>query len=130
MNAYNANRLRSDFPDLYKPMLSDRSRAGSPILADCFEFECGDGWLDLIHSLSEAISSHAMSVGLQVAAVQVKEKYGVLRFYVDVGDEEIFRLIDVAEEASELICEVCGLPGGLTQDRWLTTRCGECAAPA
>jgi uncharacterized protein with HEPN domain len=45
--------------------------------------------------------------------VQVKEKYGSLRVFVEGGSDEAMELIDAAETASETICEVCGKPGNI-----------------
>lgn len=44
----------------------------------------------------------------QVVAVQVKEKFGTLRFYVEGGDEYIRGLISMAESMSGVTCEKCG----------------------
>jgi hypothetical protein len=53
----------------------------------CFGFECGDGWYELIDSLCGYIqamvdsNSYKGSKWSQFEAVQVKEKFGRLRFY-------------------------------------------------
>jgi hypothetical protein len=59
----------------------------------------------------------------QVVAVQVKEKFGGLRFYVNGGDEKIHNYISMAESMSYRMCEVCGSPGKLYTDGWYTTLC-------
>lgn len=89
-------------------------------------FECGDGWTDLIYRLSQAISTYIKPIGLYVVVTQVKEKFGTLRFYVDGGDEEVFRLIDAAEQKSATICEACGAPGTLVMKGWCSTLCESC----
>jgi hypothetical protein len=89
-------------------------------------FECGDGWLTLLYRLSRALSEHADSVGLELVATQVKEKFGMLRIYVDGGDEEVDRLLDEGELESAAICEVCGAPGTLSNGGWCSTRCEPC----
>lgn len=61
----------------------------------------------------------------QVEAVQVKEKFGGLRFYVDGGDDYTRGLIAMAEDMSFRICEVCGKPGQLRQGGWILTLCDE-----
>lgn len=78
--------------------------------------------------ISQAISTHIESIGLDIIATQVKEKFGTLRFYVyvDGGDEEVFRLIDAAEQESATICELCGAPGTLVMKGWGSTRCVSC----
>jgi len=39
--------------------------------------QCGDGWFELIHSVSTLLSQH----DTKIQAEQVKEKFGGLRFY-------------------------------------------------
>lgn len=126
MSPYNTKRLQSLFPLLYRAMPLDRFSANSPLLPSCYTFECGDGWFNLILRLSQSITEHAQAIGMDVRATQVKEKFGEIRFYVDVGDDEIFRLVDVAEAESVTICEVCGATGSLVKAGWWRTRCEAC----
>jgi len=55
----------------------------------CFGFECGDGWFDLIDVLCSTIQSYLDSnpSKQQVVVVQVKEKFGTLRFYTEGHDK-------------------------------------------
>lgn len=62
----------------------------------------------------------------QVEAVQVKEKFGGLRFYIAGGNEKIDDLISFAESMSECTCEQCGRPGEQNKGGWISTLCGEC----
>ena len=59
----------------------------------------------------------------QVVAVQVKEKFGGLRFYYDGGDEFIHGLVQMAELMADRTCEVCGDKGKLYQTGWHRTLC-------
>lgn len=59
----------------------------------------------------------------QVVAVQVKEKFGTLRFYVDGGDDYTDGVIAMAEALSGRTCEECGAPGTTNSGGWLSTRC-------
>lgn len=59
----------------------------------------------------------------QVVAVQVKEKYGTLRFYYDGGDALVDGLVRMAESMSAKTCEICGDVGKVYDNRWVTTRC-------
>jgi len=61
----------------------------------------------------------------QVVAIQVKEKYGTLRFYYSGGDEWIDGVVSFAESLSAVTCEVCGSPGETIGEHWLETRCPE-----
>lgn len=59
----------------------------------------------------------------KVKIVQVKEKFGTLRFYVDGADAEINGMIRMAENVSCYTCEVCGNPGKRTSAGWIQTLC-------
>lgn len=103
-----------------------------------FGFECGSGWFDLIWGLCEGIEKE---LGKQkhdfveeakerlgdeyyeFEVIQVKEKFGTLRFYTNWGTEEIYKLINEAEEKSATICEVCGSPGKIRNDGWISVLC-------
>ena len=87
-----------------------------------FGIECGDGWFDLIDRLCEDI----LKVDPTTVATQVKEKYGTLRFYVSSAEDEVFDLIDEAEDASSEICEECGEPGKIEGKMWFKTLCKKC----
>lgn len=60
-------------------------------------------------------------------AVQVKEKYGTLRFYVTAATDEQHAYISFAEEMSGTTCETCGTTKGVYQtDGWVQTTCDVC----
>jgi hypothetical protein len=61
----------------------------------------------------------------QIVAVQVKEKYGGLRMYVNGSDDYVYGAISMAELISESICDVCGSYGTLNDNGWISTRCNE-----
>ena len=91
-------------------------------------FECGPGWFDLILKLSikleQIIKNHPNGEGMY--ASQVKEKYGMLRFYMSYETEEITKLIEEAENLSYITCEVCGEPGTHRVKSWHEVRCDKC----
>lgn len=106
--------------------------------AMCWGFECGDGWYQIINSLCGQIQSYvdwknrSAEEGYknfepveQVVAVQVKEKFGGLRFYYEGGDEHISGMIRMAESWAANTCEKCGNPGFLRRGGWLRTLCDE-----
>lgn len=95
-------------------------------------FNCGDGWFDLIDVLCERLQYETDKRGApQTVAVQVKQKFGQLRFYAHPVSETQFALIDFVESLSERVCEECGSPGTLlvTPRRWFETRCAQHASP-
>jgi hypothetical protein len=96
-----------------------------------FGLECSDGWYDLICELCDKLQAHcdeknSSGASFQIVAIQVKEKFGGLRFYVTGGDEYSYGLIRKAENDSYKICEECGAPGKLYQRGWWLTQCEPC----
>ena len=91
----------------------------------CWGFDCGDGWYDLINRLCARLQKHIDESGCgQVEVVQVKEKYGAARFYVNAGDEKTWAMIHRAERRSGAVCEECGQPGELAISQgWYKTLC-------
>lgn len=61
----------------------------------------------------------------QVVALQVKEKFGTLRFYYTGGDDIISGMVLMAECLSSVMCETCGNAGKLRGSGWLYTACDE-----
>jgi hypothetical protein len=56
-------------------------------------------------------------------AVQVKEKFGGLRFYVQAATNTHHSYISFAESMSYRTCEECGNPGKTYTDGWHMTLC-------
>lgn len=121
-----------------------RDRAGDPRQTlMCFGFEHADGWFNIIDSLCNTIQSHVnwkrkldgnkelsdeeFDEQHQVVAVQVKEKWGGLRFYINGGDDYVQGAIDIAESLSYRTCEVCGSPGKKRGGGWIRTLCDTCS---
>lgn len=86
-----------------------------------FGFDCGDGWFDLIWRLCEDIEKLGPPKGFEV--VQVKEKFGELRFYANGSTDAIEDRIDQATGESVKTCETCGAPGELQTGGWYFTAC-------
>jgi len=63
-------------------------------------------------------------------AVQVKEKFGGLRFYVQAATDKHYNFISFAESMSYRTCEECGAPGKTYTDGWHRTMCDIHAAMA
>ena len=98
----------------------------------CWGFECGDGWYQILDSLCANIQHHIdwqnknhekHPVVEQVIAVQIKEKFGGLRFYYDGGDEKIQGMVRMAESWAAHTCEECGAPGKMRNGGWIRTLC-------
>lgn len=95
----------------------------------CWGISTGDGWYKIIDALCTELSTYADEKGLDVVAVQVKEKLAGLRFYVVGADEKARQIIDSYEAMSYKICETCGCDGKRqTGGYWLHTMCDTCWA--
>lgn len=91
-----------------------------------FGFEIGEGWMSLVIELLDKIQhlvdNNPEYSGLQV--IQVKEKYGSLRVYLNYYYKEIEDIIDEYEEKSCYICEECGEKGEIRNiNNWYTALC-------
>jgi len=87
-----------------------------------FGFECGDGWFNLIYDLSKELSKQDPSC----IVVQVKEKFGGLRFYVNGVSEKGWNIIAEYELKSHTTCEYCGAIGRARSGNWIKTLCNKC----
>lgn len=127
----------------YPKIFADRHGDPTKTLM-CFGFEVDDGWYSIIDSMCGIIQHHIDSrekdyqrqqVKLydweteivppvpQVVAVQVKEKFGGLRFYYNGGDSFIRGVVTMADTMSNKLCEECGSPGTHTKGGWIKTLC-------
>lgn len=94
-----------------------------------FGFEHNDGWYWLIDNLCNTIQNYKNfdSRRSQVVAVQVKEKFGTLRFYVETSNEFVEGIIKFAEDLSGTICEMCGTTKKVGKTTgWIKTICDKC----
>lgn len=110
--------LRKDFPLLYE------GEVGKKGVIISFEFECGDGWYELLKELSKKLyplieESRKVpnEFGFYSKATQVKEKFGGLRFYMTTASDEMHDIIDEFEALSTKTCEICGDPGSIDSSR-------------
>jgi hypothetical protein len=62
--------------------------------------------------------------------VQIKEKFGGLRFYTNGTTDIHGAYIDFAECMASQTCEHCGKPGSLRNSSWMKTLCDEHDAEA
>jgi hypothetical protein len=105
-----------------------------------FGTNVGAGWWELLEDAFikiEAVLDENPSMFFKTR--QIKEKFGGLRFYYDMGqiegdssmsDEQvnaemllIHDIVVEAESKSNRTCEVCGEPGAHSKTRWVKTLC-------
>jgi hypothetical protein len=117
--------LVKTYPKIFADRYSDMKTT-----AMCWGFECNDGWYEIINTLCLNIQNYLDNDPNipQVIASQVKEKFGGLRFYINGGDEYIYKLISNAEKLSYQTCEDCGSREKVGQTKgWIITLCEKCA---
>jgi hypothetical protein len=144
------NDSEQTFEDLAKmcPELMEKSRIGESM-------GVGEGWFTIVSVLCQTIYEPVRQARYRLQAaieyprddagaylaecekevadalealpeiVQVKEKFGTLRFYYYGGDDRVSALVDFAEAMSGVTCEECGAPGTQTGGGWIKTLCAE-----
>ena len=97
---------------------------------DLFGIECEKGWFKLLEPIFDYIKEYNKDKDDEhkIQITQIKEKWGTLRVYVNFGTDELFKLIDEAEDKSETVCEFCGSEEnvGTVLTGWFRTICEKC----
>src|SRR4029077_3168636 len=109
-----------------KPALQDKLQAQYPEILKCY-IDVNDGWYDLLDGLClqlerERLEAESKMKGPKATLEinQIKEKFGMLRVYVNMSSSisnNVFDLIEQAEIASSSICEDCGAPGKIVNNK-------------
>lgn len=141
------NSLYKKYTDLFVD--NNQSPKESCLFGGC---ECNNGWYTLLDSLCQSITNHIKYQHSEVdfwnkpanikhkpdnvkdkiphvKFLQIKEKFSLLRIYIDGGDNEIQTMISFAEQLSGRVCEICGKFGmdiGKTEG-WIKSLCKDCA---
>jgi len=128
--------LCNKYPQLFS--LRNDTGASAPI---GWGIECDDGWYDMIDTLCYQIQQHVEHLQYQdsrlpedqrsdrqVRVLQVKEKFGGLRFYVSGADDFVDGLVRMTESLSYKTCESCGARGTSRKSGWIKVLCDGCAS--
>jgi hypothetical protein len=73
--------------------------------------------------LEPLVAQFEKETGLHFEVLQVKEKFGGLRFYVNHKSDAIRQRIETAQHESFYTCEICGQPGRLREDDLIKSLC-------
>jgi len=101
-----------------------------------YGMNCWEGWHGIIDDMLDTISN-GVHINTKLRArfgavdgktgnikvVQIKEKFGALRVYIEPYDVYTQGIIDMAETVSKHTCERCGKPGELWSVGWSKTLC-------
>jgi len=121
------NKLVKKYPEFFEYLKTHKG----PLMPMVFGFEHGDGWFNLLDKLMGDIISYHNQLPedkkWKLSLLQVKEKYGGLRFYLAGADDYIWDLINNAEEESYNVCEICGSKENIGHTQvWIKTVCKPC----
>ena len=110
--------LIKDFPKLF--IDTDKSMYES-----CMYWGCAinDGWEKILRKVCGKLDALGEE-GLQFE--QIKEKWGLLRIYVNFYTDEVDEILHAAEKESGTVCESCGEPGTFRNSGWYRTFCDTC----
>ena len=91
-------------------------------------FHLPAGWEALVGSLCHTIENQLEhfvpeEIRGEIYVVQIKEKFGTLRVYLNQSTPYIDGAIELAEALSYKICEMCGNSGTLRQGGYVRTLC-------
>lgn len=93
----------------------------------------GDGWYSILDTLSAQLEKEIIKYKTKYpdnehvpCAMQVKEKFGGLRFYMNCTTDEMEWYIQEAEEKAWRTCENCGVPGVARPTGWIRVMCDGC----
>lgn len=93
------------------------------------DFGCFKGWQSIVTRMLERLET---TISLQPAAFRrglkvegIRQKFGALSVYLSkVPTPEVQAVLDDAQAASLITCEVCGAPGRLADRRsWTSVKC-------
>lgn len=97
------------------------------------EYSLPSGWYNILYNLCEELTPILIEERSKItedseqplfSVLQIKEKFGGLRFYYMMNTEnrelynKIQRLIDIAEDKSYDTCQITGKPGTLCKKGW------------
>ncbi|MDO8177676.1 MAG: hypothetical protein Q7T62_05465 [Undibacterium sp.] len=102
MNAALTEKMYRAFPYLYRGRTKPQDES-----AMCYGFECGDGWYQILYDLSQELTGHMLlHPFLDLELMQVKSKFGTLRFHLNYSDSSTEEIISRARRRADLVCEV------------------------
>lgn len=111
------------------PIVNKEFEIYIPYPFELFGVECGEGWNKLIQPLFDYIENYNQDKAKdeQIKILQVKEKFGSLRFYTNFTTSELNKMEEDAEDKSYHTCEICGSTENIGHTiGWITTLCHNC----
>ena len=106
---------------------SDRVKSHFPKGRGFLGAQVGLGW----HPIVEDLVKELGDLTPDFTIIQVKEKFGDLRFYSmledsDIDSDDYYNIITKYEHKAAKTCEYCGAPGEAREGSWYKTLCLDC----
>lgn len=126
------NKLITKYPKIFADYEGNPGRVN---------WSCPEGWMEIVDDMCHSIQSHIDHINKwhekdpitnpdsvhQLTCMQIKEKFGGLRFYTNGGDDYCKGIISFVENMSYNICESCGSNQNIGYTKgWISTVCSEC----
>jgi hypothetical protein len=92
-----------------------------PVTVVQIKLTVGPGW----HPIIDRLAADLLKLGWDGKVLQVKEKFGGLRFYIEQDMDVLHDRIDAAKAEAYRTCEICGTPGIARSGGWIKTLCDE-----
>ena len=88
------------------------------------------GWrkafgIQMCKEIRAALLSHGWKYLFKYRIMQIKEKFGELRWYDEFSTQDIQDIIDKYEDISRRTCLVCGKPATKMSTGWISPYCDE-----
>lgn len=112
------------------PFLRVKDAFGQGNWSDCWLDDIEIGWRNafgeqLCDELLEALTEEGNLDNFEF--LQIKEKFGALRFYATGYGEKARNVLEKYEELSKYICGLCGKPAKFISTGWYFPFCEDCA---
>ena len=114
-------KLCAKYPEIFKDRHAPMTQT-----CMCWGFDIGDGWYNIVDDLCAALMIICKRDNIPPPiAIQVKEKFGGLRFYLYGANDAMHEAVNNAENESYHTCEECGKSGVVREGGWVRIRCDE-----
>lgn len=87
-----------------------------------------DGWINVVKDFLPELKKRLIEINFleDYKLLQVKEKFGFIRWYDNCTDDKIISLIQELEHKTEKTCIICGDKAKYISLGYISPYCGEC----
>ena len=117
---------------IHSLLFAQRHLSGS-VTRMCDGIDISDFWYDLIDEMCVELQALSDKTGVQIEFVQIKQKLGGLRAYINTCSDEARAITHKYEAIASQTCEECASTDETVNIRevegyWLETLCDKCHA--